>query len=103
MKIFPLRDYVLIEPLLEDEKTMSGIFISRREDKKPTKGIVKAIGKGRIADTGNRIPVDEQIKVGDKILFMDFHPDIIKVEDKKIYLIREGYIIATYEEETPTE
>ena len=46
VKIKPLADRVLIEPMAAEQKTASGIIIPDTAKEKPQRGIVKAVGKG---------------------------------------------------------
>ncbi len=57
MKITPLFDNVLIEPIEAEEKTASGIILPDSAKEKPQIGIVKAVGKG---------------KVGQKVMFIQW-------------------------------
>ena len=85
MIIEPLSDHILLEPLVQKEKTDSGLFIPDSVKKEsPEQGKVIAVGPGRKNKTGQFIPME--IKKEDKVLFTKFGPSEIKVEDK-IYLI----------------
>ena len=45
MNIKPLSDHILIEPIKEEEKTKSGIFLPDTAQKeKPEQGLVVAVG-----------------------------------------------------------
>ncbi|MBD3208573.1 MAG: co-chaperone GroES, partial [Candidatus Nealsonbacteria bacterium] len=53
MKIKPLADYVLIEPIKEEEKTESGILLPETASKdKPEQGKVIAVGPGKKTPEG---------------------------------------------------
>ena len=45
-----------------------------------------AIGPGKINNEGKLIPLN--IKVGDKVLFTQYAPNEIKIEEKNIWLLR---------------
>ena len=45
MKVRPLGDRVLVEPIEEKEQTVGGIIIPDAAKEKPITGTVKAIGK----------------------------------------------------------
>jgi len=98
-KIKPLHNYVLIEPLSEEErsqKTKTGILIPETVDKeKPDQGRVIEVGPGKRDENGKLIPVS--VKKGQKIIFSKYGPDEIKVGDKKYFIISEDNILAVIE------
>ncbi len=96
-KISPLADYVLIEPIKEEEKTKAGILLPETAEKeKPEKGKVIAVGPGRRDEKGNLIPVS--VKPGQTVLFKKYGPDEIKVDDKEYLICKEEDILAIIEE-----
>ena len=96
MNIKPLSDYILIEPIKEEEKTKSGILLPETADKeRPEQGKVIAVGPGKLNDSGNLIPMD--IKVGQKVLFTKYGPNEIKVEDKEYLIAKQEDILAIIE------
>jgi chaperonin GroES len=97
VNIKPLADYVLIEPIKEEEKTKAGILLPESAEKeKPEKGKVIAVGPGRKDEKGNLIPVS--VKVGQTVLFKKYGPDEIKVDDKEYLICKEEDILAIIEE-----
>jgi chaperonin GroES len=96
INIKPLADYVLIEPIKEEEKTKAGILLPESAEKeKPEKGKVIAVGPGRRDEKGNLIPLS--VKVGDTVLFKKYGPDEIKVDDKEYLICKEEDILAIIE------
>jgi chaperonin GroES len=96
MKIKPLSDHVLIEPIKEEEKTKTGILLPETAEKeKPEQGKVIAVGPGRKNKKGDRFPID--VKVGDKVLFTKYGPTEIKVEGKEYLIAKEEDILAIIE------
>ena len=63
VNIKPLADRVLVEPAQAETKTASGIIIPDTAKEKPAEGKVVAVGNGKTADDGKRIPLE--IKTGD--------------------------------------
>jgi len=97
IKIKPLADYVLLEPIKEEEKTKTGIYLPESAEKeKPEQGKVIAVGPGRRDEKGNLIPVS--VKPGQKVLFKKYGPDEIKVDDKEYLICKEEDIVAIIEE-----
>ncbi|MEK7151297.1 MAG: co-chaperone GroES [Patescibacteria group bacterium] len=95
MKIKPLGDRVLIEPLREERKR-GGIILPETVDKeRPEMGRVIAVGVGRIDESGKKVPMS--VKKGDKVLFTKYGPDEIKVDGKEYLIAKEESILAIIE------
>jgi chaperonin GroES len=96
MKIKPLSDHILIEPMKKEEKTKSGILLpDTAEKERPEQGKVIAVGPGRKTDDGKIIPLE--VKEGDTVLFTKYGPNEIKVDDKEYLIAREEDILAIIE------
>lgn len=97
MKLKPLFNRVLIEAVSDEAKaTKSGIVLpDSAEKKKKSKGIVVAVGDGRLSEKGELQPMS--VKIGDKVLFKEPWSDESKIEDngKKLFLVEEEDILAT--------
>ncbi len=95
IKIKPLADRVLIEPMSKEEKTKSGIFLPDTIDKeRPEQGKVLAVGEGKI-DDGEIVKMT--VKKGDVVLFTKYGPHEIKVDGKTYLIAREDDILAVLE------
>jgi len=53
MKIRPLQDRIMVQPILDKEVQKGGIIIPDSAKEKPIEGRVKAVGKGKIGEDGN--------------------------------------------------
>jgi chaperonin GroES len=96
MNLKPLNDYLLVEPLKEDEVTKGGIVIPETaREERPIKGKVVAVGPGKLNDKGERIPLN--IKVDQIVIFKKYAPDEVKLEDKEYYFVREDDVLAIIE------
>ena len=96
MKIKPLADHILIEPIKEEEKTKTGILLPETAEKeRPEQGKVIAVGPGRKTSAGKIIPLE--VKVGDKVLFTKYGPNEIKINDKEYLIAKEEDILAVLE------
>lgn len=96
MKIKPLSDHILIEPISQEEKTKSGILLpGTAEKERPEQGKVIAVGPGRRLSSGKRIPLE--VKKDDKVLFTKYGPNEIKVGDKEYLIAKEEDILAILE------
>ena len=96
MNIKPLVDYVVIEPMSQDEKTESGIFLPQTADKeRPEEGKVIAVGEGKMLSSGKR--AEMQVKVGDTVLFTKYGPNEIKVDEVEYLIAKQEDILAILE------
>ena len=94
-KIQPLGDRVVVERELAEERTAGGIVLPDSAKDKPSRGTVIAIGDGRLLDDGKRGKL--QVKIGDKVLFTSYAPEVIKLNDEELLLMREEDILAVIE------
>ena len=85
--IRPLGERVIVKPSPSEEKTAGGLYIPETAKEKPQKGEVIAVGPGRKADDGQRLPME--VKVGDKVLYGKYSGTEMKV-DGETYLIIKG-------------
>src|SRR3989344_7310328 len=93
--IVPLDDRILLKPFSEEEMntTSSGIIIPDTVSKeKPEQGRVIAVGEGKWAEGGKRIPVS--VKVGDRVVFSRYGYEEIKYEGEEYYILKEENILA---------
>jgi len=96
MKIKPLSDHILIEPIKEEEKTKSGILLPQTAEKeKPEQGKIIAVGSGKKNDDGKIISLE--VKIGDRVLFTKYGPNEIKVDNKEYLIAKEEDILAIIE------
>jgi chaperonin GroES len=96
LKLKPLGGRVIIEPVEQEEITAGGIILPETAKEKPQEGKVLAVGPGdRNEHTGERVPMD--LKVGDKILFAKYSGTEIKMDGKKLLILRESDILAVVE------
>lgn len=95
MKIQPLGDRVLVEPVKEDEVKKGGIIIPDTAKEKPTQGKVIAIGTGKLDDNGKKIPFN--VKVGDKVLMPKYGGTEVKFDGKDYQIMREEDILGVLE------
>jgi chaperonin GroES len=58
MKIRPLADRVVVQPVEQGEKKQGGIIIPDTAKEKPQQGKIIAVGPGRIADSGEKIAME---------------------------------------------
>jgi chaperonin GroES len=95
-KIRPLGDRVVVEPLEAEEKTKGGIILPDTAKEKPQEGKVVAVGKGKVNDKGEVLPME--VKVGDKVLYGKYSGTEVTVDEKQYIILREEDILAIVEE-----
>ncbi len=95
MKIKPLGERVLVEPLKEDETVKGGIIIPDTAKEKPQQGKVIAVGTGKLDDDGKKIPFN--VKKGDTVLMPKYGGTEVKIDDKEYQIMREDDILAVFE------
>jgi chaperonin GroES len=95
MNLKPLADRLVVEPNEQEEVTAGGIILPETAKEKPQQGKVIAAGPGRTDDKGKR--VDMEVKVGDKVLYAKYSGTEIKLEGKKVLILRESDILAVIE------
>jgi chaperonin GroES len=96
MKLKPLGNRVVIEPVEEEDITSGGIVLPETAKEKPQKGKVLSVGPGERDDDGKHVPLD--VKEGDMVLFAKYAGTEIKVEGEKLLIMRESDLLAIVEE-----
>jgi chaperonin GroES len=92
VKVRPLDDRVVVEPLEAEEKTSGGILLPDTAKQKPQRGRVLAVGPGKLNDNGNRSKV--AVVVGDEVLYGRYAGNDIEVSGKEVKIMRESDILA---------
>jgi chaperonin GroES len=96
MKLKPITDHIVIEPIKEEEKTKGGILLPQSSEKeKPEQGTVIAVGPGKTTSSGHIIPME--VNVGDKVIFTKYGPHEVKVGDKEYLIASQDDILAIIE------
>ena len=92
ISIKPLGNRVVVEPIEQEEITAGGIVLPETAKEKPQKGTVLSTGPGDRNDKGERVPMD--VAEGDTILFAKYSGTEIKLDGKKLLILRESDILA---------
>ncbi|HEY5652804.1 MAG TPA: co-chaperone GroES [Pontiella sp.] len=92
MKIKPLGERVLVEPVKEEEAIKGGIIIPDSAKEKPQEGKVVAVGTGKIDESGKKVPFN--VKKGDLVLMPKYGGTEVKVDGKEYQIFREDDILA---------
>jgi len=87
ISIKPLGNRIVVEPIEQEDVTASGIVLPDSAKEKPQQGMILAAGPGERDDDGKRIEMD--VKVGDKVLFAKYAGTELKLDGKKLLILRE--------------
>jgi chaperonin GroES len=87
ISVKPLGNRVVVEPIEQEDVTALGIVLPDTAKEKPQQGMILAAGPGERDDAGKRIAMD--VKVGDKVLFAKYAGTELKLDGKKLLILRE--------------
>ena len=92
IKIRPLDDRVVVQPMSAEEKTAGGIVLPDSAQEKPLRGTVVAVGPGKLLDSGER--GDLCVTVGDEVIFGKYGGTEIEIDGTDVKILRESDILA---------
>jgi chaperonin GroES len=95
LKLKPLGGRVIVEPIEQEEMTAGGIILPETAKEKPQEGKILAAGPGDRDEDGARIPME--VQVGDKVLYAKYAGTEVKVDGKKLLILKENDILAVVE------
>lgn len=97
LNLRPLADRLVIEPVEEEEQTFAGgkLVLPETAKEKPQKGLVLASGPGRLDEDGERIAME--VKVGDHVLYAKYAGTEVKIDGKKLLILKESDVLAVVE------
>ncbi len=84
VKIQPMGARVLIQPLEQEGKTSSGLFLPDTAKEKPQTGLVVAVGDDE----------DIKLKVNDRVLFAKYTGTEFKMDGQEYLLMECGDVLA---------
>lgn len=90
MKVKPLADRVLVQPVAADEVTVAGIIIPDSAQEKPLKGTILAVGPGTKDE-----PMT--LKEGDTVLYGKYAGTEVEIDGEKVIIMRQNDVLATVE------
>ena len=95
MKIEPLEDRIVIEPLEAEETTKGGIVLPDTAQEKPQQGKVVAVGPGKVLDSGKR--AKPAVKKGQTVVYAKYGGTEIEIDEVDLVILRESDILAIVE------
>ena len=87
IKIKPLADRVLVEPMEAEETTASGIIIPDTAKEKPQKGTVVAVGPGTSDEK-------MEVKKGDVVLYGKYSGTDLAIDGNDFLIMKQADILA---------
>ena len=84
LNIRPLGDKVIVKRVEAEGKTAGGIVLPDTAKEKPKRGIILAMGNGRLLDDGTRSEM--QVKKNDEVIFTSYAGTEIKIDGEE-YMI----------------
>ena len=92
IKLRPLDDRVVVQPLDAEEVTAGGIVLPDAAQEKPQRGKVIAVGVGKLLDSGARGELS--VSVGDEVIFGKYGGSEVEVNGEEYKILRESDILA---------
>lgn len=92
IKIRPLDDRVVVEPIAAEEMTAGGIVLPDTAKEKPQRGTVVAVGPGKLLDSGKRGELS--VSVGDQVIYGKYGGSDIEIDGDEVKVLRESDILA---------
>ena len=95
LNLKPLGSRIVVEPIEQEEKTVTGIYLPDTAKEKPMKGTVLSVGAGDRNEKGDRVAMD--VTTGDVVLFNKYGGTEVKIDDKKLLVMKESDVLAVIE------
>jgi chaperonin GroES len=92
VKLRPLDDRVVVQPVEAEERTAGGIVLPDSAKEKPQRGKVIAVGAGKLLDNGKRGELS--VQVGDEVIYGKYGGTDIEVNGEEVKILRESDILA---------
>jgi chaperonin GroES len=96
LKLQPLGDRVVVRRESSEERTAGGIVLPDSAKEKPQRGVIEAVGNGKLLDDGSRGKL--QVRIGDRVLFTSWAGETFKIGDEELLLMREEDILAVLDD-----
>jgi chaperonin GroES len=88
----PLDERIVVEPVAAEETTAGGIVLPDSAKEKPQRGIVLAVGPGKLLDSGERGELS--VAVGDEVIYGKYAGSDVEVEGREVKILRESDVLA---------
>ena len=91
LNIKPLGEKVIVKRVEASEMTKGGIVLPDSAKEKPKRGVVQAVGTGKLLDDGSRSEM--QVKENEEIVFTSYAGSEIKIDGKEYLIMDESDIL----------
>jgi chaperonin GroES len=91
LNIKPLGDKVIVKRVEAEERTAGGIVLPDSAKEKPKRGVVLAVGSGKLLDDGTRHAL--QVKKDDEVLFTSYAGTEVKINGEEYIVMDEADIL----------
>jgi chaperonin GroES len=88
----PLDDRIVVEPVAAEETTAGGIVLPDTAKEKPQRGVVLAVGPGKLLDSGERGELS--VAVGDEVIYGKYSGSDIEIDGREVKILRESDVLA---------
>ena len=88
----PLDERIVVEPVAAEETTAGGIVLPDSAQEKPQRGVVLAVGPGKLLDSGER--GEPSVAVGDEVIYGKYAGSDVEVDDREVKILRESDVLA---------
>ena len=85
-KVVPLTDHIVLQPIDEEEVTVTGLVIPDSAKEKPQQGDVVAVGPGKMNDAGVIETMD--LSAGDRVLYQQYAGTKVQIEKVDYIVVR---------------
>lgn len=94
MKVVPIGDNVVIQPLPAEETTAGGIVLPDAAQEKSHQGRVLSVGDGILLGNGERAP--HHVNEGDRVLYRNYAGTEVTVDGEELLIMGEQDILAVF-------
>ena len=91
MSLTPLGDRILVRSIEAEQVTSSGLVIPDTAQERPQRGVVLAVGSGRLED-GKRVPLE--VAEGDEVIYSKYGGTEITMDGEDLLILRESDVLA---------
>ena len=94
-QLLPLGNRILVQRIVAETVTASGIFLPEAAQKRPNEGTVISVGPGRQDEDGKFIPMG--VAAGDTVLLPEYGGTEINLGDDTFHLFRDDDILGKFQ------
>ncbi|MHC4975801.1 MAG: co-chaperone GroES [Planctomycetota bacterium] len=91
MAVKPLEDRILVQPMEQEMKTDSGLYLPESAKERPVQGKVVAVGPGKRLDNGKR--GEMSVKKGDTVVYGKYAGSEIEIKGSEHLILRESEVL----------